>query len=216
MKTKTEVKHFMVDIETLSTKPDAAILSLAVTPFDIRTGKIGSHYYEKIELADCLKLGLRVSANTFYWWLQQSQKARNELLHDRKPLYDVLTGMIELISNIQFSSLKSAARETKTATEEELKSLIPRIALWSNPKEFDLVILQNVFEACEIWQTPWDWRYDKFCLREYVRIAPNFKETYKFDGVAHDPRIDNENQIKILCGTFKQHPERFSQFLDSH
>lgn len=123
--------HCMVDLETLSTRPDAAILSIGACTFD--GTRILDTYYENIELESCIRAGLHIDANTVYWWLQQSEAARKALFEHRKGLSDVLSN---------FSCFYRKASET----------------LWSHGASFDLPILQTAYAKCSI-QTPWGYRH---------------------------------------------------------
>ena len=66
----------MIDIETLATSSDAALVSIAAVRFDLATGIIGDSIYIKIDKQSCLDYGLVVDADTVDWWMRQSKEAQ--------------------------------------------------------------------------------------------------------------------------------------------
>lgn len=225
-KTKLPMMDFMVDLETMGDKSDAVIASIAVTAFEIRTGKILGEFYEKVDMQDCVDLDMTISVGTIKWWLKQSLKARKEILIDIKPLRSVLTHLSMFIESYttqnNYSTFRKSVRKSSQYIKSEIaNALEPKsiktheAALWSNPKEFDLPILQNAFEKAKISIT-WNWRYSKYCVREVCRMAPEVKKTWKYEGVAHNAKIDNQNQIAYLCETIKKNPTIYVEFLNNH
>lgn len=80
----------MIDLETLSSSPRAAIIQIGATIFDEET--IFTKHKATIDIEDAMKYG-EVSASTLKWWLRQSEAARDsafygeELLPDRLDLF---------------------------------------------------------------------------------------------------------------------------------
>ena len=58
----------MVDLETLATTPDAAILTIGACKFDPRGNNITDQYYERIDLDSQNR---RIDENTIEWWSKQ-------------------------------------------------------------------------------------------------------------------------------------------------
>ena len=69
------MNDFSIDIETLSTHPNAAILSIGAVQFDRDSGKIGKMFYVELDLDDTMKHG-HVSGSTLAWWRQQGEDAK--------------------------------------------------------------------------------------------------------------------------------------------
>ena len=65
----------MIDLETMSTAPDAAIVSIGAVQMDIEKG-VGSTFYRVIDLQSALDYGGRLDASTVMWWMGQSDAAR--------------------------------------------------------------------------------------------------------------------------------------------
>ena len=72
--------HLMLDLETMGTKSNSAIISIGAVEFNIQTGETGREFYRNISLQSCIDIGLKVDADTIMWWMQQSDAARNSLI----------------------------------------------------------------------------------------------------------------------------------------
>jgi len=68
----------MVDLETLGTDPYSPILSIGAVRFRFDDKPIHPDdiFYQVITLESCMELGLRPSASTIKWWMEQSEEAR--------------------------------------------------------------------------------------------------------------------------------------------
>jgi hypothetical protein len=72
----------MIDLETLATSTDAAILTIGAVKFDpfgkdIEEPAMDS-FYVRVDLDSCDELGLAVNDDTIAWWAQQSKEAQDE------------------------------------------------------------------------------------------------------------------------------------------
>lgn len=72
----------MIDLETLATSTDAAILTIGAVKFDpygkdVEEPAMDS-FYVKVDLDSCDELGLAVNDDTIAWWSQQSKEAQAE------------------------------------------------------------------------------------------------------------------------------------------
>ena len=59
----------MIDMESLDNKSGAAILSIGVVLFDQTFNILEDTFFETIDLDSSLQAGLKVSGDTFYWWM---------------------------------------------------------------------------------------------------------------------------------------------------
>ena len=48
--------HLMLDLETMGTKSNSAIISIGAVEFDILTGKTGREFYRNVSLQSCISL----------------------------------------------------------------------------------------------------------------------------------------------------------------
>lgn len=86
-------KHVMVDLETLSTAPDAAIVQIGAVEFDPLGSGLGSEFEAHVSPQSCIDAGLRVDGSTINWWMNQPDEARKavfvgEARHVQRALAD--------------------------------------------------------------------------------------------------------------------------------
>lgn len=62
-------KHFMIDIETLSTAKNAVVLSIGAVHFDPKTGVIIDEFYKELRLSD--QANHKIDISTVQWWMKQ-------------------------------------------------------------------------------------------------------------------------------------------------
>lgn len=174
-----EFTHLMLDIETLGTESNSAILSIAAVEFDLVSGEAGETFYEKIDLQSCLDIGLKVSGGTLAWWVNQTPEALKEAFSDEgRSLKDVLSDLKEFCKGKEYH-------------------------VWGNSARFDCGIVTDAFIATGISNTPpWDFRKER-CLRTLVSFAPEVKQNHIFEGVKHNPLHDCLNQISIASKVWK-------------
>ena len=102
----------MLDLETASTRPDAAILSIAIVPFNL-DGSVNTEmkYVANVDLTSCFLEGDHIDADTQSWWLRQPPAARLQLLAAGKctirqainEAYKYLAGLAEQYELIMYS-----------------------------------------------------------------------------------------------------------------
>ncbi len=136
------MKHCMIDIETLSSRPTAAIVSIGACKFD--NEHILEKFYVNISAADCKKHGLHFSPETIEWWSHQPKEARQQW---QKDPVDLNTGLDAFIDWYGTRSLWT----------------------WSNGADFDLPILENAMWAVGK-ETPWKYT-DSRCVRTITGIT---------------------------------------------
>lgn len=66
--------HVMVDLETLDTRPTAAIISIGAVIFDGFAA--GREFYVAVDMQSSLEAGLTSNPRTLAWWGDQSAEAR--------------------------------------------------------------------------------------------------------------------------------------------
>ncbi len=124
----------MLDLETLSVRPDAAILVIGAVKFS-RKGcllplKELPQFYRRITIDSCRRLNMRIDQSTMEWWEKQEQCVRFEALEnpDRVPLSQALREFNEWMSDCRY--------------------------VWGNGDDFDCTILGEAYTRCGI-ETPW-------------------------------------------------------------
>jgi hypothetical protein len=172
--------HLMIDLETMGARPGCAIVAIGAVEFDIDTGGFGRSFYERVDLQSCLDVGLFVEASTVYWWLQQDEKARQE----------IAKGGIEI--GIALSKLGSFMLD------------LDDFQIWGNGASFDFGILEAAVFACRYKKVPWNFRGERD-VRTIVSIAPYMKENYPFCGTQHNALDDCIHQISYICAIWRKH-----------
>ncbi len=135
--------HCMVDIETLGTGRDAAILSIGAVLFKPELGWVadpafdaGGQFYVVVDLEHSASPGT-IDAATVGWWMQQSQEARDSIFSEA-----ARGGALPLQAALQafFLWFKSSSAR----------------ALWSNGPLFDERLIREAAER-EGWRNTNDW-----------------------------------------------------------
>lgn len=173
----------MIDLETLSTRPDAAILSIGACYFDIDTGKIGHTFHRNVMLIDAPRVG-HISADTVKWWLKQSDDARLAIAEPKNAI-DIAMALMEL------------------------RDFIPgnkQAKFWSNGATFDLVILRSAFDRCGH-IVPWQYWQERD-TSTIVDIAQrltgvNVSKSTPFEGVKHDALADAVHQARYVSHAYR-------------
>lgn len=80
----------VLDFETLSTKHNAALLSIGAVIRDFNNGAQVDTFYANIIPQSSIDAGLHVSESTKAWWTKQGSAAQDVLSVNQRPLRDVL------------------------------------------------------------------------------------------------------------------------------
>jgi len=115
----------MIDLETLATSPDAAILTIGAVKFDpfgkeLQEPEMES-FYVKVDLDSCDRIGLVTNDDTIAWWANQSKEAQAAAF-DPEGRMDIEEAFRQL-----YKFCWGAKR------------------VWSNGACFDIVICEHVF-----------------------------------------------------------------------
>ena len=99
----------MLDLETLSTRPDAAIAVIGAIKFSRHSDNSldldeMDSFYVRVELSSCTEKGLRVDQSTLTWWEKQDPEVRHEALDNpnRMPLEAALLGFSKWFGNAKY------------------------------------------------------------------------------------------------------------------
>lgn len=157
------LRHVMIDLETMSTAPDAAIVSIGAVVFDPRYGKINRNRTFYMEL-DWDTQNRRTDSSTIEWWDKQTEEAR-----------EGLNGMDELDDALK-----------------QLADFLPQDArVWGNGSVFDIGILENAYRQSKI-SIPWKFWNVRDCrtiLDMYESQRGGFSKTANRQG-AHNALDD--------------------------
>jgi len=116
----------MIDLETLATSTDAAILTIGAVKFDPFGKDISdpamTSFYVRVDQDSCDELGLVVNDDTVAWWSNQSKEAQDEAFSE--------DGRIHI----------------RSAFDQLYKFCWGAKRVWSNGSVFDIMICEHVFK----------------------------------------------------------------------
>lgn len=167
--------HVMLDLETMSTGHNAAIVSIGAVKFD--RDQILNTFYTNVDLASCVDVGLEIDPNTIMWWLEQSQEAQEALLGQTIDI----TGALEKFNRwlgVNYDGMK----------------------IWGNGSDFDNVILRNAYKQCNI-TAPWKYS-GNMCYRTIKNLYSGIK--IQREGVQHNALQDAVDQANHLIEINKE------------
>lgn len=168
-----QYNNIMVDIETLSTKPHAAIISIGAVLFDAQTISEKT-FYMNISAASNEEWGRDISQSTQNWWAKQSAEAK---AHLQTPAPKNIG-----LALIKFSRFIAKHTDPKT------------VKLWGNGSDFDNVILATACRTVGI-EAPWKF-YNNRCYRTVKNLAPSIK--IERTGTHHNALHDAQSQAQHL------------------
>lgn len=88
----------MLDFETLGNGKDKCLCQVGAVYFDSITGETGAEFKANIDAGSHERIGGKLDASTVYWWLAQSENARNSILNgDKKSIIDVMHDLNEFL-----------------------------------------------------------------------------------------------------------------------
>jgi len=167
-------RQVMVDLETLSVRPYATILSIGAVAFNIEQGVLDT-FYTNVDANSCKDAGLHISKDTVEWWSQQSKEARKALTVNPLPVTQALENFAEWFGN---------DRQT---------------IIWGNGAAFDISILESAYWNTEL-TIPWSpWKVQ--CYRTVLNLVGiNNSQIRKSesDGTHHNALDDAMSQTKTL------------------
>jgi hypothetical protein len=135
----------MIDLETLATSTDAAILTIGAVKFDPFGSELKEpamdSFYCKVDLDSCDELGLVTNDDTIAWWANQSKEAQAAAFDP--------DGRIHI----------------RDAFQQLYKFCWGAKRVWSNGVGFDIIICEHVFKKLNK-AVPW-----KFWETRDVRTA---------------------------------------------
>lgn len=168
--------QIMVDIETLSTAINCAIVSIGAIKFSLSEG-IQDRFKVNIDPVSCKKFGRAINKKTIDWWFEQPKAAREGWMTDPKPMDEALNTFADWYGP---------------------KSRV----IWSKGSYFDFPRLEDSFQACEI-AIPWKY-WDVYDYRTIINVLKIDDRKLKSEGsVYHDAVSDCEEQLKVLLPLLK-------------
>lgn len=164
--------HTMLDIETLSTRPDAVVLSIGAVRFQLSPGTNNGEPYFDDEicilpnLREQIALGRHVDMKTVSWWASLIPAARAHW----------------------------AANYPESYLEESRKLLGDFVdgseTIWAHGTDFDIGVLRTLFA-----EPPWKYNVVRDARTMYRNLIKKRKMSPDLKFIEHDPVDDSKQQI---------------------
>lgn len=145
--------RLMIDLETLSSEKNAAIISIAAVEFGLGLNPTSAtFFYQKIDPRDAERTGLHVDPATMSWWSDQDPAVRKE-------------------SFSGIATTEYVFQQFHSWCVLHFGEDLSKIELWSKGSDFDLVVLPNAYYKV-LGDYPFDFRNHR-CHRTLENIAAN-------------------------------------------
>lgn len=181
--------NVMIDLETLSTHTNAAIIEIGAVEFNKYTGEIGSKLNIIINPSDWCKNERHVDGETIQWWFKQKNEARKRFITKQ--------------NDVTYLDLKSALNALKYFIMDcDSVDDDKNVVVWGNGATMDITILESAYEYFNM-ETPWKyWSVND--VRTIVDLNPTIKKNCKFEeGIKHSAVADCLHEIKYTVETIK-------------
>ena len=185
---------FMVDLENLSLRPDAAILSIGAARFDPQLGIVLDTFRVDVDINDAMRHG-HVDGGTIEWWLGQDKGAQEALL-ERKT-FTLHAALAAFSRWLNYHWVAGDGEE--------------RPAIWANGTQADIVWLENAYRAVGLsvpwhYQQPRDYRtfINEVLPPERVREVMDSVEQTMGGVIKHDASEDARFQALVLCEVLRR------------
>lgn len=171
--------EYSIDLETLSTRSNAYILSIGVAAFDGISGEI----IDKMHTKTVCGGGYHIDVYTVKWWLEQSEEARKSI-SEMDDVAHISTALFQL-RNFVLASGGSPV-------------------VWGNGSSFDVSILEHAFNK-ECADIPWQhWNVRDMRTRVADAELLGFsKKSIKREGVHHSALDDAIYQAKVIFAAYE-------------
>ena len=179
MRIKQTDRQVVVDLETLSTRPNACIVSIGAVAFNLQDG-ILDEFFINVDASNSRKHGLHIDLNTIEWWKQQSKEAQEAWQQDPQPLDYALEKFAEFYQTGN--------------------------PIWGNGSSFDITILESAYYAVgwdkdKVYGKHLPWKFwDIYDMRTLTSILG--KKLQK-TGVDHNALDDAMAEAKLLIDMLK-------------
>lgn len=151
------MRDIMIDLETLSLDPHAAILSIGACYFnrpDTGLPEIGPVFYRNVTIQSNIEAGRIIDGSTVEWWMEQSEAARRQLFENPAPI-PLVEALVELSAFCEGRSLLGNGVSGNLFPTMPADEPVPTY-IWSHGAPFDLPIVTS---ACKRLGLPAPWFY---------------------------------------------------------
>lgn len=177
-------QHLMVDLETLGTDPNSAVLSIGAVLFTQEA--LGESIYILPSLKEQVKKRV-VDAGTICWWFDQGAEAKKVFQWANASTLTIAGTVSDFVCFIDKHALD----------KKNLK-------VWSNGAGFDVPIMEHMIKSTGI-EVPWKFWNIK-CYRTLKSMHPEFEKGI-FCNTKHHALEDAKFQASCLQRFFKNNPQ---------
>lgn len=186
-----------IDCETLSTRPNAAVLSIGAVQFNRDTGKIGKKLHLYVDIEDAIKHG-HVGASTIAWWIAGGDKEESAT--------DLFGGLVNTGDDIDSAGNQKLNVHAALC---QLKAFIgtcsPNPRVWGNGATADITWLESAFASAGAgMDLPWHFTNIRD-MRTTIDDADLDLSTVKeVKGPRHNALVDAEWQANAISAARKK------------
>lgn len=174
----SDFTYCMVDLETLSQRVDAAVVSIGAVKFNI-DNESTDPFYININPHSCKELGMSITQDTIDWWKKQKPEAMAAWRKDGVSPQEAADKFVDFLGDAK------------------------NLHVCANGVDFDLPILKNLLELTNH-KCPWNW-WNQIDVRTVYKLAGLKTSTAPRVGNYHTALDDCLSQIKwfkdIMRGT---------------
>jgi len=170
--------HIVLDLETVSLAPNAAIVAVGAVEVLLEEGVLGREFYLPVDRGSSERFGLHVDPDTVAWWEAQSEVARDALKCGR-PLDYALDMFTDFCRRVEGNGTE-------------------KLEMWGNGAAFDNVVLRSAYDAADIC-APWGFRKDR-CYRTLRALLPHveFQNVGTHHNALDDAKAQGLHLIKLM------------------
>lgn len=160
--------EIMVDLETMGTTPYSPVIAIGAVRFEAGPMQAMAPFYQAITLESCLKVGLRIKADTVLWWMKQSAQAKQ---------------VFEDPEAVDLPLALDAFTDWLGSRPDYL---------WGNSAAFDLGLLADAYRSCGK-EVPWAF-YRERCYRTLKSLPGMDQFKLQRSGTHHNALDDAISQ----------------------
>lgn len=168
----------MIDLETLSLRPDAFVLQAGICVANLDTGHILTPAYN-VWLKSDGQEGRHIDRSTVGWWTSQDPMVANGVFNAQDPEY--LWDSEKLFQHLTFMMV---AKDVQT--------------VWAGPGMFDLPVLTSLWQG----RKPWNYGQERCFMTLRKALDPDNHYIPDPNEKAHDAAADAEWQMQWLMGIY--------------
>lgn len=193
------MNHFMLDLETLGSGTNGAIVTIGCVAFDPHQGVIDANgFYARVAF-DSPHFGL-IDASNVAFWFDQVKEAQEEAMSqklERWPLKACLTMLDDWLI------MKGAVGITPFDIIFNDKA-----RLWAKPPEYDVRLLRDAYARVDQ-RFPFHWRAtrDMRTLLEVGQLL-NMDGATPMVGTKHNALDDAVHQAQVVCDVYQAFKRR--------